>query len=568
MATRVTPARGGAGGWLDSINPLRGIWSLLTNVKFALLLIGLAVAGGLVGTVFPQLPAPMRDNLAAKSAWYELQKTEYGAFTDPMWRLGFFDVFNSWWFVGLWAVILASVAVSTTSRLRPIARSVHRPQRVVADRYFDVAHHRADFTHAGGIEAVELALQKRHYTVERVREVDGATHLFAHRYLWSQYGTVVSHLALIMLMVGGLLTRFGGFDNTLALAEGLPAAPVFTGAPSNQIFIEMKDAIEGIDDSGNIVDYRSFLEVRQGDQVVECQSTVNDPCQAFGYRLHQAAYFEDIARLKVYGPAGTVLFNDIVDFDGETVAVPVLRVTAPNGDELFNAPLPQLGTGAGEPGTREDDVALGILAFPRALGGDPEDVLTLPVGWQIIDGQFVVAVNSGLLTQLAINEPLEVQGYNITWLRAVAIPALQVNDMPGATGDQVTLQMPVDANGDPYLVISGVDKDAIVAGPDELVSTTSGYAYEFGGRVEASGINIRRDPGDTFIWLAVGMAMIGLGMTFYIPRRRLWIKVDGDRTYLAGLAERSTRFGRELRMIGADLGAKDALIPADTAKEW
>ena len=108
----------------------------------------------------------------------------------------------------------------------PVVIDEHAPiwtedafQRVVADRYFTVAHHRADFSHEGGIPAVEAVLRKRHYTVEEVRVVDGATHLFAHRYLWSQYGTVISHLALIMLMVGALLTRFGGFDNTLALAE-------------------------------------------------------------------------------------------------------------------------------------------------------------------------------------------------------------------------------------------------------------------------------------------------------------------------------------------------------------
>ena len=73
------------------------------------------------------------------------------------------------------------------------------------------------------------------------------------------------------------------------------------------------------------------------------------------------------------------------------------------------------------------------------------------------------------------------------------------------------------------------------------------------GRVEASGVSVRRDPGDTFIWLAVGMAIVGLAITFYVPRRRLWVKVTDSRTYLAGVAERTTRFGRELRFMGASL---------------
>lgn len=568
MTTTVSPTRGVLGRWLESFDPMRGVWSLLTNVKFALLLIGATVVAGLIGTVIPQLPAPMRSNAAARSAWLELQRADYGSFTDPMYRLGLFDVFNSWWFIGLWAMILASVAVSTVSRLRPIARSVHRPQRVVADRYFNVAHHRADFDHAGGVPAVEATLRKRHYTVERVREVDGVQYLFAHRYLWSQYGTVVSHLALIMLMIGALLTRFVGFDNTLALAEGSPGAPVFEGAPSDQIFITMLDAHQGVDEDGNIVDFRSQLEVRQGDEVVTCTTTVNDPCTAFGHRLHQAAYFDDIARLRVLDPAGIVLYDDVVDFDTEVTVVPRISVAGPDGTMLFDAPLPQLATEAGDTSTRADDVAVGLLAFPRTAGGAPEDGLALPVAWRVVDGVLNVAVDSGELRPLTAGQPLTIQDFTVTFVGAETIPARLIRDMPGAADGLATVQMPVDSEGEPYLVLSGVDTDPVLAAAGQEATTSSGYVYRFGGRVEASGINIKRDPGDTFIWLAVGMAMLGLGMTFYVPRRRLWVKVDGDRTYLAGLAERSTRFGRELRMIGADLGAKDALLPADTAKEW
>jgi len=59
------------------------------------------------------------------------------------------------------------------------------------------------------------------------------------------------------------------------------------------------------------------------------------------------------------------------------------------------------------------------------------------------------------------------------------------------------------------------------------------------------------------------MALVGLAVTFYVPRRRLWVRVTPTRTQLAGVAERTTRFGRELRRLGAELGAPDALLPED-----
>ena len=568
MTTTVTPARGRLSRSLNNFDPLRIAWGLLTNVKFALLLISTVVVGGFIGTVVPQLPAPMRSNLAARSAWLELQRLEYGRFTDTMYRLGFFDVFHSWWFTGLWAVILIAVTVSTVSRLRPIVRSVHRPQRIVADRYFESAHHRADFSHTGTVAAVESQLRMRHYTVELTRQRDGATYLFAHRYLWSQYGTVVSHLALIMLMVGALLTRFAGFDTTLALAEDTPGAPVFNGAPANQIFVTMLDAHRGSDEAGNIIDFHSMLEVRRGDDVVTCKATVNDPCKAFGYRFHQAAFFDDIARLRVVGPSGAVLYDNLVDFNTENTVVPRVSVREPGGALVFNGPLPQLGTDAGDPATRADDVAVGILAFPRTPGGDPADGLGLPVAWRVADGTLNVALDAGSFVPLQAGWAVALQGFSITLEGVSTIPAILVRDMPGASDGQATVQMPYDTGGQPYLTLSGTDDDTIFLAAGRPVTTTGGYTYTFNGQVDASGINIKRDPGDTFIWLAVGMAMLGLGMTFYVPRRRLWVKVTAERTYLAGLAERSTRFGRELRLLGADLGAKDALRPEDTARDW
>ena len=100
---------------------------------------------------------------------------------------------------------------------------------------------------------------------------------------------------------------------------------------------------------------------------------------------------------------------------------------------------------------------------------------------------------------------------------------------------------------------------------EPLETGTNSYTFE--GRVEGAGIDVRRDPGDTFIWIAVVMALVGLSITFYVPRRRLWVKVTGERTQIAGIAEKTTRLGRELRLMGAELGAEDALQPGDLVRD-
>lgn len=551
------------------LDPLRSLWQLLTNVKFALFLVGLAGVAGLIGTIFPQVPGPMRANPAARSAWLELRREDFGPLTSTFDRLGFFDVFHTAWFNGLWFLIIVAVTVCTVSRLRPTIRAVRQPPVRVPDAYFERAHHRASFSHPGGVSAVEQLLRSQRYQVRRVHSEPGATYLFADRFAWSQYGTFLSHLALLVLLIGGLLTVTAGFDRTLVIAESTPAAPVFAQAGPNQLFITMVDANRGLDDRGNIIDYHSIIEVRRREETIRCKTTVNDPCSAFGYRVHQAAWFDDIARLRIVGPNGQVLYDDILDFEGRTAVIPVLRVVDPSGAILFNQQLPQMATDPGlDPADRSDDTALSLLTFPRAAGS--EELVHYAVAWQFTNGRMVLTLTSTDFDPIILRpgEEADAAGYRIRFEGAASIPATTVLDMPGATTDAgAVVQMPLGGDGRPYLLISGIDDRNLVLEQGAAATNTAGYTYLFRGRIEASGISVRRDPGDTFIWIAVAMAMVGLGITFYVPRRRLWVKVTPSRTYMAGIAEKTARFSREMRLMGARLGAHDALQPGDTARE-
>src|SRR5690606_2773886 len=125
-------------------------------------------------------------------------------------------------------------------------------------------------------------------------EADGVTYLFAERYQWAAYGTFLTHLALLMILLGGLLTRFAGFDRTMVIAETTPPAPVFETPGPGQMFIRIVDSHEGRDEASNIIDYHSKIEVSKGGETVTCTTTVNDPCRAFGYTVHQAAFFNDL----------------------------------------------------------------------------------------------------------------------------------------------------------------------------------------------------------------------------------------------------------------------------------
>lgn len=561
MAARATTSvRGLRGG---SFDPFRLVWALLCNVKFALLLVGIAGLACTLGVLLPQVPIPMRSNPAARSAWLELQREQFGPFTDLMDRWYLFDIFQAPWFYGLWALIIVAVTVCTVSRFRPTARAVHQPRRIVPDRYFETAHHRADFSHPGGADAVETALRSRRYSVKRTKSEADATYLFAERYPWSTYGTFLSHLALLMLLIGGLFTVFGGFARVMVIAETAGAAPVFDRPGPNQMFIEVVDAYRGVDDQGNVIDYHSTLQVRRGTEVISCKTTVNDPCRAFGYRIHQAAWFNDLAKIRIIAPDGRIAFDQPLDFNSETTTVPYMVFTDLDGNVQYDGPLPQLATNAGPTDGRADDVALSVLGtLPNgdSSGTERRDYL---VAWRIVEGALRVVVSGPDLAprDLKPAEEVVVATGRLRYAGAANIPAIQVDDMPGAPAG-ATVQM-VQSAGGTALIISGVDDDTIELAAGAEYVASDGYTYRFERPVEASGVDVRRDPGDVFIWVAVAMAMVGLGITFYVPRRRLWVKVTDDRTYFAGIAERTTRLGRELRLMGSELGSPDAARPED-----
>ena len=366
-----------------------------------------------------------------------------------------------------------------------------------------------------------------------------------------------------MLLIGALLTTMAGFDRTLVIAETTPAAPVFDDPGPGQIFIRMVDANRGLDVEGNIVDYHSIIEVRRGDEVETCKTTVNDPCHAFGYKVHQAAWFNDVARLRIEAPNGQLLYDDVVDFDSQTAVVPFVRVTTAAGDLLFEQQLPQMATDPGLSPGREDDSALAVLVFPESPGAASR--VTYSAALSFRDGQMHLTLSGADLSLISLTpgDLASTGAYRIEFIEAQAIPALTIGDMPGAIGDEVTVQMPTGGDGVPYLLVSGVSYDPLVLRQDTPVENAEGYAYTFRGQLEASGVSVRRDPGDTFIWVAVAMAIVGLAITFYVPRRRLWVKVTPARTYMAGIAERTTRFSRELRLLGHELGSRDAALPAD-----
>ncbi|MGE3984504.1 MAG: cytochrome c biogenesis protein ResB, partial [Dehalococcoidia bacterium] len=110
------------------------------------------------------------------------------------------------------------------------------------------------------------------------------------------------------------------------------------------------------------------------------------------------------------------------------------------------------------------------------------------------------------------------------------------------------------------LTIGPLDGQIVVLSPERPVQN-SGFEYTFLGRREFSGITVRRDPGSALIWVATGVFLLGLALTFYTPRRRLWGKIANGEAAFRGLGGRAKAIEGEVRQAAQRAQAAAAVEP-------
>ena len=532
------------GKGLRGLEPLLSVWRVLTSVYFALGLIGFLALAGLLGTLLPQIPGGLRGNPAAVDAWLEEQRGKFGVLTDVMHDLELFSIFSAPWFIAALGLLVVTVGLCTANRLPSAWRAVSRPPERVPDTYFEQAANRYSFPTPTDERALESALRRQRFKVKRSRE-GAVTYLFADRFAWARLGTFVSHLSLIVLLAGALVSRLGGFEASLFVGEGT-TAPVFAADNPNQMQVLVEDAVGHFDEAGSPLDYRTHLVIYQGGrEVARGTTTVNGPFSYEGYRFHQASYFGSGAALRVRDTAtGDAIYSEVLVLD-ETTPAPVIAVRGEGGETLLSDVIPPtdfVGTASG--------------ALLRVPGPDTRlwvGVRPAPEGesWQLVvyePGE----PESGIRLLLDEGERATAGGLEFVFMGVTGLPSSLEPGIPG-TADRALVEMSTDAQGTPYLtVLDTTGNRALILYPDAPVEI-DGREYTFLGPREFSGIEVRKDPGTNFVWVGAGLLLAGLAITFYLPRRRLWVRITSERTDVAAPAERSGGFESDMRKLAERL---------------
>lgn len=202
------------------------IWNFFSSVKIGISIIVAVLATSAIGTLFPQklyVPATTDVDIAA---YYERL---YGFAGVVYYKLGFYDMYNSWWFITLIGMLGTSIIIASVDRVVPLYKSL-KQQRTKRHPSF---MKRQRIYGTGEVEDADVSLEK---AAEKLKELrynvkveDGA--ILAEKNRFSRWGPYVNHTGLIIFLGAILLRGIPGFyvDDTLWIREGetleIPGAP-------------------------------------------------------------------------------------------------------------------------------------------------------------------------------------------------------------------------------------------------------------------------------------------------------------------------------------------------------
>ena len=205
-------------------------WRLLTDVRFAVLLITLLAIAGLVGTLVRQFPITAADDPARYAAELATMHRAWdglpmGSFlVDAFDTLGLFSVFSTSWFLLLMTVLVISIIVCTLDRTPRLWRGVSHVRVEQPEAFFDPRRaHRARFGREGGddtVDSVRRAFRSRHFRRQQTLNTADATYVYGDRNQYMKLTTLLTHAGLVLFLAGGAVTVAAGFETYAHVMKG------------------------------------------------------------------------------------------------------------------------------------------------------------------------------------------------------------------------------------------------------------------------------------------------------------------------------------------------------------
>lgn len=509
---------------LGFVGWLRWGWRQLTSMRTAIILLLILAIAAIPGSIFPQRMADPN----GVTQW-ETDNPDLFPVLDAM---DLFDVYLSPWFSAIYLLLFVSLVGCVLPRIKHHIKALRtRPPRTPArlarlEDYREVAHPVVDADSPANAEAeasraIDVAqkqLKALGYRVERYDQTPRTGPTFsvsAERGYWRETGNLLFHLALVGVLitvgVGGSFAYTGQrvvvegqtFVNTLLDYESMNRGR-FVGDDALSPYSMTLDSFDvtyqeyGSVASGQAGDFSANVTVSENGETREEAVRVNHPLDIAGDKIYLLGngYAPTIT---VRDAEGEVVFNNSVPFlpqDNALTSLGVIKVTDGLPEQLgiaafFYPTAAMLETGAFT--SVHGDLELPLLTL-RVYEGDLGIDEGIPKSVYVLDTEDltpIVGDDSGV--------------------ESIQLQPGETAELPGGRGS-ITFE------------------DESPVGATDFSQSVKRFAS----------LQVHHDASAVWVLVFALLALGGLGLALFVPRRRMWVKasVDGDdvRLEYAGLA--------------------------------
>jgi len=268
---------------------VQSLWDFFCSLKLTLsLLISLALTS-IIGTILPQ--GPLNPEYVATISAMKLQ-----IYT----KLGFFDMYHSWWFITLLYVFSLNLISCSIKRLPHVFKFISEPILVLGESMRNSSSQKKEITFSGSAESAKGKLAEflgKEFSTPVITEHNGEYHLFSQKSAWSRLGVYVVHSSILVIFVGAIIGSLFGFKGFTNIAEGSGVSSIVgrNGTPlplGFEVFCEKFSLT--LYNNGSPKEFRSTLTILENGKPVPGYSKVkvivNEPLTYKGITFYQSSY--------------------------------------------------------------------------------------------------------------------------------------------------------------------------------------------------------------------------------------------------------------------------------------
>ncbi len=265
------------------------VWDLFCSLKLTLsLLISLALTS-IIGTILPQGALPPEYVASISPAKLQIYS-----------KLGFFDMYHSWWFITLLYVFSLNLVSCSIKRLPHVFKFISEPTLVLGDGARNSLSLKNELKFSGDTEQWKGRVADflaKEFSSPVITEHSGDYHLFAQKTAWCRLGVYVVHLSILVIFIGAIIGSLAGFKGFVTIVEGT-SVTAFAKQNGEQMPLGFEVFCEkfSVDfyPTGAPKEFKSILTVLENGKPVPGYSRVrvivNEPMTYKGITFYQSSY--------------------------------------------------------------------------------------------------------------------------------------------------------------------------------------------------------------------------------------------------------------------------------------